>query len=143
MIAAYLIFNGNTEAAFNFYKSVLGGEFTKFQRFSDTPHGDNMSEEDKVKIMHVTLETAHGIIRANDHIDFMGPFNSGNNFSLSIHTGSEEEATRVFNGLSNGGNITMPLEKVFWGAYFGMFTDKFGMKWMVHRLLGCLHCDID
>jgi PhnB protein len=69
----------------------------------------------------------------NDHLDFMGgPFQSGNNFSLSIHPSSEEEATQLFNGLSNGGIVIMPLDKVFWGAYFGMFIDKFGIQWMMN-----------
>jgi PhnB protein len=133
MIVAYLKFNGNTEEAFNFYKSVIGGEFTNFQRFGDTPHGEQMSETDKRKIMHITLKSPGGIIMGNDHLDFMGgPFQSGNNFSLSIHPSSEEETTQLFNGLSNGGIVTMPLDKVFWGAYFGMFIDKFGIQWIMN-----------
>jgi PhnB protein len=133
MIVAYLKFNGNTEEVFNFYKSVLGGEFTNFQRFGDTPHGEQMSDPDKKKIMHITLKSPSGIIMGNDHLDFMGgPFQSGNNFSLSIHPASEEQATQLFNGLSNGGIVVMPLDKVFWGAYFGMFIDKFGIQWIMN-----------
>lgn len=133
MIVAYLKFNGNTEEAFNFYKSVLGGEFTNFQHFGDTPHGEQMSDTDKKKIMHITLKSPSGIIMGNDHLDFMGgPFQAGNNFSLSIHPSSEEEATQLFNGLSNGGIVIMPLDKVFWGAYFGMFIDKFGIQWLMN-----------
>lgn len=132
MIAAYLTFNGNAEEAFNFYRSVLGGEFTGFQRFGDTPHGDNMAAEDKKKIMHIRLESSAGVIMGNDHMGFMGPFVAGNNFSVSIHPDNEENAKRFFDGLSKGGEITMPLDKVFWGAYFGMFTDKFGIKWIVN-----------
>ena len=133
MIVAYLTFNGNTEDAFNFYKSVLGGDLTNFQRFGDTPHGEKMSDEDKKKIMHVTLKGPKGVVlMGNDHLDFMGPFNAGNNFSLSVHPDSEELADKLFNDLSAGGTVTMPLSKVFWGAYFGMLIDKFGIQWMVN-----------
>lgn len=133
MITAYLTFDGNTESAFNFYKSVLGGEFSNLQRFGDTLHGEQMSEKDRNKIMHVTLESSKGTLMANDHLDFMaGPFNAGNNFSLSLHPSSEEEARQLFDGLSAGGSIIMPLEKTFWGAYFGMLLDKFAIKWMVN-----------
>jgi PhnB protein len=135
MIAAYLTFNGNTEEAFNFYKSVLGGEFTSFQRFGDTPHGEQMSDNDKKKVMHVELKSPTGVIMASDHMDFMGTFSAGNNFSLSIQADSEGETKRLFDGLSKGGQVTMPLEKVFWGAYFGMFIDKFGIKWNVNYQL--------
>jgi PhnB protein len=132
MITAYLTFNGQTEEAFNFYKSVLGGDFTNFQRFGDTPHGEAMSERDKKKIMHITLEGSNGTIMANDHMDFMGPFTIGNNFSLSLHPQSEKEAKRFFDGLSDRGNIIVPLDTAPWGAYFGMFTDQFGVKWLVN-----------
>ena len=135
MITAYLTFNGNTEEAFNFYKSVLGGGFTNFQRFADTPHGEQMSDADKNKIMHVTLEAPHDVkLMGNDYLDFMGqPFMAGNNFSLSLHPDSEELADKLFNNLSAGGTITMPLGKVFWGAYFGFFVDKSGIQWMVNH----------
>ena len=135
MITTYLTFNGNTEEAFNFYKSVLGGEFSSFQRFGDTPHGDEMPDDDKKKIMHIALKSPAGIMMGSDHMAFMGPLVAGNNFSLSIHPDSEAETKRLFDGLSNGGQITMPLEKVFWGAYFGMFVDRFGIKWIVNYQL--------
>jgi|SRR5882724_1496568 len=135
MISAYITFNGNTEDAFAFYKSAFGGEFTNFQRFGDTPHGEQMSDNDKKKIMHVTLEAPHGIkLMGNDFFDFMGkPFTVGNNISLSLHPDSEELADKLFNSLSAGGTVTMPLGKVFWGAYFGMFVDKFGIQWMINH----------
>jgi PhnB protein len=132
MITAYLTFKGNTEEAFKFYRSVLGGEFTNFQRFGDTPHGEQMSETEKKMIMHVTLENSNGTLMGNDHLDFMGPFTVGNNFSLALHPESEATAKQLFDGLSQGGSIIMPLDKVFWGAYFGMFIDKFGIKWQVN-----------
>jgi PhnB protein len=133
-INSYLNFPGNTEEAFNFYKSVFGGEFTTLQRFKETPFGDKMSESDKEKIMHVALPIGKSaILMATDAIESMGQkLTTGNNYSIAIEAESEEEATRLFNGLSEGGTITMPLEKAFWGAYFGMFNDKFGIQWMVN-----------
>lgn len=132
MITAYLTFNGNTEEVFNFYKSVLGGEFSSFQRFGDTEQGNEMSDEDKHKIMHLMLSSPSGNLMGSDHLDHNGPFVQGNNISLSLHPKSEEEANTLFNGLSKNGKITMPLSKVFWGALFGMFTDQFGVNWMVN-----------
>ncbi len=135
-INPYLNFNGNTEEAFNFYKSVFGGEFLAFQRFRDVPNlpaGDSMPEADKEKMMHVGLPIGKGnILMATDILESMGQsLTIGNNYSLSIDTESETEATNLFNALSAGGIITMPFEKAFWGAYFGMVTDKFGIQWMI------------
>lgn len=133
MIVAYLTFNGNTEEAFNFYKSVLGGEFGNLQRFGDNDFGGPpMPEADKEKIMHVSLESALGTLMGNDHLDFMGPFQEGNNISLSLHPESEDQAKEVFDGLSKGGTVIMQLEKVPWGALFGMLVDPFGIKWLVN-----------
>jgi PhnB protein len=130
----YLNFNGNTEEAFNFYKSVFGGDFTMLQRFKETPFGDNMNEADKDKIMHIALPILQGtILMATDFVESMGQkLAAGNNFSLCISPGSEEEANKFFNALSEGGQVTMPLEKAFWGAFFGMLTDRFGIQWMVN-----------
>ncbi|MBC7848856.1 MAG: VOC family protein, partial [Chitinophagaceae bacterium] len=117
-----------------FYKSAFDGELTSFQRFGDTPHGDQMSESNKQKVMHVALEAGNGVrIMGSDYMDFLDkPFNAGNNFSLSLHPESEEQADKLFANLSEGGNVTMPLGKVFWGAYFGMFVDKFGISWIIN-----------
>lgn len=133
-INPYLNFLGNTEEAFNFYKSVFGGEFVVFQRFKDSPHGDNMSAEDKEKIMHVALPIGNGnVLMGTDALDSMGQkLNIGDNFSISISADSEAEADQLFAALSPGAHIVMPLEKAFWGAYFGMLTDKFGIQWMVN-----------
>ena len=129
----YLNFNGKTEEAFNFYKSVLGGEFLMMQRFKDTPHGDTMSSEDRNKIMHVALPFGGNIIMGTDTLESMGQkLVEGNNFSMSIDADSEEEANRLFNALSEGGKVEMPLQKTFWDAYFGMFSDKFGIQWMIN-----------
>lgn len=136
-VNAYLTFNGNCEEAFNFYKSVFGGEFPYIGRFGDMPpseDGKQVAEADKDKIMHVSLPISQETILmgsdtggewASNHV-------AGNNISLSVNTDSKEEADRIFNGLSAGGKITMPLAETFWGAYFGMWTDKFGIHWMVN-----------
>ncbi len=130
----YLNFNGKTEEAFNFYKSVFGGEFTTFQRFKDTPQAGKMSKEDGEKMMHVALPIGRGnVLMATDALESMGQkLTEGNNFYISLQTESREETERLFNGLSAGGKIEMPLADAFWGAYFGMFKDKFGIQWMVN-----------
>lgn len=129
----YLNFRGNTEDAFNFYKSVFGGEFISLQRFKDTPEAGSVPADVQNKIMHIALPIANGnILMGTDAIESMGhTLTEGNNFSLTLSTESEDEANQVFSKLSEGGSITMPLNKVFWGAYFGMLTDKFGIQWMV------------
>jgi PhnB protein len=133
-INPYLNFLGNTEEAFNFYKSVFGGEFETLQRFKDVPGTENIPEGDKNKIMHVALPLGNGcILMATDALESAGhKVTVGNNINLSINVESEVEADKIFNGLSAGGKVEMPLEKTFWGAYFGMFEDKFGIKWMVN-----------
>jgi PhnB protein len=132
-INPYLNFNGNTEEAFNFYKSVFGGEFFMVQRFKDTPEGDRVPAQDADKIMHISLPIGSGnILMGTDELESMGhKLVAGNNFQLAIGTNSQEEADKLFYGLSEGGKVEVPLAKMFWGAYFGMFTDKFGTKWMV------------
>jgi len=132
-INPYLNFEGNTEDAFNFYKSVFGGEFTSFVRFKDTPEAGRVPENDKNKLMHVALPIGKGnTLMATDALESMGhKMTMGDNFSLSVSAESKEEANRLFNGLSNGGNVEMPLEKTFWSECFGMVKDKFGMRWMV------------
>lgn len=131
-VLPYLNFNGNTEEAFNFYKSVFGGEFTAIMRFKDVPSEYKMSDAEGEKIMHVSLPIGQGtMIMGSDVPDSMGKVVMGTNFYVSISTTSEAEADRLFNGLSEGGHVAMPLEKSFWGSYFGMFRDKFGIQWMV------------
>jgi PhnB protein len=138
MLVAYVSFNGNTEEAFNFYKSALGGKITNVQRFSDSPGGGQMADADKNKIMHIALDAPNGVrLMGNDHLEIMGgPFMAGNNFSLSLHPESEELADKLFNNLSAGGAVTVPMSKAPWGDYFGMFTDKFGIKWMINKAAG-------
>lgn len=133
----YLIFNGNCEEAFGFYKSVLGGEFSYLGRYKDMPQGENaapIGEKQGNKIMHLILPISEEtyLMGSDPHDSGNYNFIQGNNFSVSINTGSRAEADKLFNGLSASGKITMPMEKTFWNAYFGMFTDKFGINWMVN-----------
>jgi len=133
-INPYLNFNGNTEEAFKFYRSVFGTNFITVQRFRDTPEESRLPESVRDKIMHISLPIGNGnILMGTDALEEMGhPLTVGNNFSLSLSANSEEEADRYFNALSKGGKISVPLEKAFWGAYFGAFTDRFGIQWMIN-----------
>jgi PhnB protein len=128
----YLNFMGNTEEAFNFYKSVFGGEFPMVMRFKDTAESARVPAHEQDKIMHIALPIGNNVLMGTDALESMGhTIKPGTNFSLSISAQSQEEADRIFNGLSAGGQVTAPLKKEFWGAYFGMLTDKFGISWMV------------
>lgn len=130
----YLNFNGNTEEAFNFYKSVFGGEFMGgIMRWGDNPDGGEFAEADKNKVMHVALSIGESLLMGTDSIDGVGPkLQFGNNLEIMISPQSREEADRLFKGLSNGGKTNMPMADVFWGAYFGSLTDKFDVNWMIH-----------
>lgn len=131
-IRPYLNFPGDTEAAFRFYRSVFGGEFKTLERFADIPGGDKISAEDQQKIMHIALPIGDSMLMATDALPSMGhTLNAGNNFTLAVYTGSEKEADRIFNALSQGGEVSMAMNKVFWGAYVGMLTDKFSIQWMI------------
>ncbi|HCA41630.1 MAG TPA: VOC family protein [Bacteroidetes bacterium] len=133
-INPYLIFDGNCEAAFNFYKEVFGSKEMFISKFSEIPgdEGKKVSEADKDKVMHVSIPMGNTILMGSDAGEgYSGKINSGNNFSISIDTDSKEEADRFFKGLSEGGVVLMNMNDTFWGAYFGMVTDKFGINWMV------------
>ncbi|RYD58589.1 MAG: VOC family protein [Sphingobacteriales bacterium] len=132
-INPYLNFMGNTEQAFNFYRSVFGGEFLSLQRFKDTPEADKLPAEDQDKIMHIALPIGNGdILMATDALESMGQrLNKGNNFYIAVNAVSKEEADHLYRGLSEDGSIEMPIQHAFWGAYFGMFSDKFGVQWMI------------
>jgi PhnB protein len=132
-INPYLNFDGKTEEAFIFYKSVFGGDFTTLQRIKEIPGGDKFPTHEQNRIMHVALPVGQGnVLMGSDTLESMGhKLLVGNNYSVSVDTQSEAEATRLFKGLSKGGKVTVPLEKAFWGAFFGMLTDKFGIQWMV------------
>ena len=135
-INAYLTFDGTCEEAFSFYKSVFGGDFPMVGKFGDMPPQEGMppiSDEVKNRIMHMSLPiSAETVLMGSDTMPGIHDHQVGNNISLSINTDSREEADRVFTGLSAGGKVSMPLADTFWGAYFGMWTDKFGINWMVN-----------
>jgi PhnB protein len=129
----YMNFNGNTEEAFNFYKSVFGGEFAMIVRYKDTPQAANTSKGDEEKIMHIALPLKNGqVLMATDACDSMGhTLSFGNNFYISISAESETEARELFGKLSAGGKVTVPFDKMFWGDMFGQATDQFGTQWMI------------
>jgi PhnB protein len=128
----YLTFNGNCEEAFTFYKSVFGGEFTYIGRFGEMPDTKDVPEADRNKIMHVGLPIGNSILMGSDTGgEWSSHYQQGNNFSISITAESKEEADQIFNALSESGQVTMPLNTTFWGDYFGMLTDKFGINWMM------------
>lgn len=128
----YLNFQGNTEEAFNFYKSVFGGEFLMLSRFRDTPGCENIPASEADGIMHVALPLGKGtILMGTDALESMGQkLNIGDNFSISIHADSKEEVDTLYHKLAEGGEASMQPQDMFWGDYWGILTDKFGVKWM-------------
>lgn len=131
----YLTFLGNCEEAFNFYKSVFGGEFAYIGRFGEmsAEDGKQMPEEDKNKIMHVSLPMGNGSILMGSDTggEWAAHTKVGNNITLSLNAESKENADDLYTKLSAGGNQTMPMNQTFWGDYFGMLTDKFDINWMI------------
>ena len=132
-INPHINFNGNAEEAFNFYKSVFGGEFAKIIRFKELSSPEfPVAEMEANKIMRIALPVGNNFLMANDVPESMGRTNENENRSkISISAESLEEADKLFNGLSAGGQIEMPIADSPWGSYFGMFRDKFGIEWMV------------
>jgi PhnB protein len=132
-INPYINFNGNAEEAFNFYKSVFGGDFKTIGRFKDFPNPEHpMTEEDGNKIMHISLPIGKNVLMGNDVPSFMGTVNENENRSkISVNADSKEEADKIFIGLSAGGNVEMPIGDSPWGSYFAMFRDKYGIEWMI------------
>lgn len=136
-VNVYLTFGGQCKAAFDFYKSVFGGEFLSVNTFAEMPSQEGMPpipDEMKDRIMHVTLPISQETVLMGSDTggDWAPNLKVGNNFSISVNTHDKNEATRIFNALAEGGEITMPLDETFWNAYFGMLTDKFGINWMVN-----------
>ena len=126
LIQPYLTFNGNCAEAMNFYKEVFGGELM-MQSFGDAPM--DTTPETKDLIMHARLQNGDLILMASDGMPGQAPV-QGTNVTISVQSASKEDQEKYFNKMAEGGKITMPLEDTFWGAYFGMLTDKFGMHWM-------------
>ena len=134
-INPYIHFNGNAEEAFTFYKSVFGGEFANISRYRDISSEQYpIPEHDKNSIMHIALPIGKtGVLMASDVMQAMGKVNeTDNRYTVSIIAESKEEADKLFNGLSEGGKIEMPLFDGPSGNYFGMFADKFAVQWMVN-----------
>ncbi len=137
-INPYINFNGNAEEAFNFYKSVFGGEFETVVRFKDLEDtGFPIAEEDANKIMRITLPVGENTLIANDVPESLGPVSENENRSkISVHAQSRAEADSIFDGLTVGGTIEMPMDTSPWGSYFGMFRDKYGIEWTVEFTSG-------
>ncbi|MFE3870426.1 VOC family protein [Flavobacterium sp. ZS1P70] len=133
LINPHINFNGNAEEAFNFYKSVFGGEFAKIMRFKDLASTEfPVAENEANKLMHIALPIGKNILMGNDVPESMGSVNENENRSkIAISAESREEADKLFSGLSAGGNIEVPIGDSPWASYFGMFRDKFGIEWMV------------
>ena len=132
MLTMYLHFNGNCREAFEFYRSVFGGEFQVMQAFRDGPSDMGVPDADQDLVMHVQLPIGESVLMGSDvPTAFAGPVQQGSNFSISYTAGSREETDDVFARLSAGGTVTMALQDMFWGSYFGSCTDRFGIGWMV------------
>jgi len=135
-VCSYVNFPGTTEEAFNFYKSVFRTEFVNgIQRFGEVAGQEGASETLKKMVLHVELPLVGGhILMGTDAPKEMGfTLTQGNNMHISVEPSTRDEATRLFNELSEGGNVTMPLQDMFFGAYYGSFTDKFGINWMINH----------
>jgi len=133
LINPHINFNGNAEEAFNFYKSVFGGEFTNITRLKDLASAEfPVAENDANKILFIALPIGNNLLMGNDIPESMGRVNENENRSkISISAESREEADKLFHGLSAGGSVEMPIDDSPWGSYFGMFRDKYGIEWMV------------
>lgn len=134
LINPHINFNGNAEEAFTFYRSVFGGEFARIVRFKDIAGpGMQIAEKEEHKIMHIALPIGKSnVLMGNDVPDFLGKVNEQENRSkIAISAESKEEADHLFNGLSAGGAVEVPMADSPWGSYFGMFRDKYGIEWMV------------
>lgn len=131
----YLNFDGKTEAAFTFYRSVFGGEFSHFVRFGEVPmQGVDLPDDEQERIMHVSLPIGEvSVLMGSDTLPSLGQtLRPGNNFYVSIHPDSKEEADRLFAGLSAGGKVEMPMADQAWGDYYGSFADQYGVNWMIN-----------
>lgn len=134
IVNIYLTFNGNCKEAFDFYASVLQQKFSDFNLFGEMPPqpGFELSEADKNRVMHVTLPISKETSLMGSDTFPHQPVSFGDNFSISISPDSKKEADRIFEELSEGGNVVMPMSDTFWNAYFGMVKDKFGVNWMIN-----------
>ena len=128
----YLFFDGNCREAFEFYRSVFGGDFSVIQTFGDGPPDMGVPEAERDRIMHVSLPIGSAVLMGSDSCSAFGaPPAAGDNFAISLTGGSREHCDAVFAALSAGGAVRMPMQETFWGAYFGNWTDRFGIAWMI------------
>ena len=135
-LSTYLTFDGNCREAFEFYRSVFGGEFTSFQTFADGPPDMPVPEAEKDRVMHVSLPIGSSVLMGSDRASGFGPpLVVGNNFSITLEGKSKAHCDEVFAALSAGGSVLMPLQETFWGAYYGLWTDRFGINWMANYTL--------
>lgn len=130
-LSTYLTFDGNCRDAFEFYRSVFGGDFHVLSTFADGPADVEVAESEKNKVMHVSLPIGDSVLMGSDNSSYGPALQVGNNFSLSASAESRVQGDQLLAALSAGGTVTMPMEETFWGAYFGMCTDQFGINWMV------------
>jgi PhnB protein len=130
----YLHFDGQCEQAFKFYQSVFGGEFITAQRYKDMPGSDKMNAADQERMMHISLKlTSKTTLMGSDLPSGNDKnFTPGSNFHICLQADTEKEANKLFQVLSKDGKVEMPMNKTFWGAYFGMVADKFGVHWMIN-----------
>ena len=137
-INTYLTFHDNCRAAFEFYRSVFGGEFQFIQTFGEGPADAadfQVPEDKKDLIMHVSLPIGSGVLMGSDSAGFGPGVAAGNNFALSLSPDTREQADQLFAKLSADGTVEMPMREMFWGAYFGSFTDRFGIRWQINHEL--------
>lgn len=132
-LQTYLFFDGNCAEAFDFYRSVFGGEFSSRSTYADAPADMGIRDDDRNKIMHVSLPIGDSVLMGSDHCEGAGPpLSHGTNFAVSYTPANRKEAERVFAKLLEGGEVSMPLQDTFWGSYFGQGTDRFGIAWMIN-----------
>ena len=132
-LCTYLFFDGDCREAFEFYRSVFGGEFTAFMTFGEGPPEMTVPEAEKDRVMHVCLPIGSGMLMGSDHVSAFGPAPAaGDNFAISIVGESRAHCDEVFARLSEGGTVKNPMEEAFWGGYFGCWVDRFGINWMIN-----------
>lgn len=133
-INPYISFDGNAEEAMNFYAGTFGTSLATVMRWGENPQCEGMSDADKNKVMHAALPVGDSVIMASDFVAMPGmEYKAGTNFAVAIGPETREEADRLFGALSAGGNVTCPMMEMFWGGYFGSFTDKFGVAWLINH----------
>lgn len=130
-VSTYLTFDGNCREAFEFYRSVFGGNFHMLTTFAESPEETRLADADKNNVMHVSLPIGDSVLMGSDTTPHGPPLAVGNNFSLSVDGESRQRSDELLAKLAEGGSVTMPMQETFWGAYFGMCTDQFGINWMV------------